>query len=164
MSTGRTQRTALSSPSKSRSRTEERGNTARGRHNYRRASIFKQSSQNLRTIKLIDEHGKESCEVQEGRLNEISHQSILRALDHRARQFKCKEKFRCADDNLVSWALDKTGTIDSSLVLNRTEMEERVALVELQDKVRVDELGISEEVLKVHTVTPATKGEGICCS
>jgi hypothetical protein len=99
--------------------------------------------------------------VQEGRLNEISHQSILRALDHRARQFKCKEKFRCANDNLISWPLDETGTIDSSLLLNRTEMDERMALVELQKKVRVDELGISEEVLKVHGVAPATKGEGI---
>ncbi len=36
-----------------------------------------------------------------------------------------------------------------------------MALVELQKKVRVDELGISEEVLKVHGVAPATKGEGI---
>jgi hypothetical protein len=40
-------------------------------------------------------------------------------------------------------------------------MNERVALVELQEKVRVEELGISEEVLKVHGVAPATKGEGI---
>ena len=40
-------------------------------------------------------------------------------------------------------------------------MNERVALVELQEKVRVKELGISEEVLKVHGVAPATKGEGI---
>ena len=65
--------------------------------------------------------------------------AILCALDHRARQFKCKEKFRCADDNLVSWALDETGTIDSSLLLNRTEMNKREALIELQEKVRVDE-------------------------
>jgi hypothetical protein len=40
-------------------------------------------------------------------------------------------------------------------------MNERVALVELQEKVRVEELGISDEVLKVHGVAPATKGEGI---
>ena len=40
-------------------------------------------------------------------------------------------------------------------------MDERVAIVELQEKVRVDKLGISKEVLKVHGVTPATKGEGI---
>ena len=40
-------------------------------------------------------------------------------------------------------------------------MNERVALVELQEKVRVEELGISDEVLKVHGTAPATKGEGI---
>ncbi len=40
-------------------------------------------------------------------------------------------------------------------------MDERVTLVELQEKVRVDKLGISEEVLKVHGVAPATNGEGI---
>ncbi len=40
-------------------------------------------------------------------------------------------------------------------------MNECVALVDLQKKVRVKELGISKEVLKVHGVAPATKGEGI---
>jgi len=40
-------------------------------------------------------------------------------------------------------------------------MNERVALVELQEKVRVEELGISDEVLKVHGTAPATKGEGV---
>ncbi len=36
-----------------------------------------------------------------------------------------------------------------------------MVLVELQEKVRVEELGISDKVLKVHGVAPATKGEGI---
>jgi hypothetical protein len=40
-------------------------------------------------------------------------------------------------------------------------MNKRVVLVELQEKVRVEELGISKEVLKVHGVAPATKWEGI---
>ncbi len=51
-----------------------------------------------------------------------------------------------------------------SLLLNRTEMDERVVLVELQEKVRVDELGISEEVLKVHKVAPALRGRGSSAS
>ena len=98
--------------------------------------------------------------MQEGRLNEISHQSILRALEHRASQYKCKDKISSVDDNLVSWALDETGTIDPTLLsTNSTEMNERVALVELQEKVRVEELGISDEVLKVHRTAPATKGD-----
>ena len=99
--------------------------------------------------------------MQERRLNKISHQSILRALEHRASRYKCNEKFSSIDGNLVSWAPDKTGTINSTLLSYRTDMNERVALVELQEKVRDEELGISEEVLKVHGVAPATKGEGI---
>ncbi len=82
-------------------------------------------------------------------------------LEHRASCYKCKKKVSSVDDNLVSRALDKTRTIDSTLLLNRTEMNEHVALVELQEKVRVKELGISDEILKVHGVAPATKGEGI---
>jgi hypothetical protein len=138
------------------------GNTARGRHNCGRASVFKRrSSQNLHVIELVDEHGNVSCEVQEGRLNEISHQSIFRALEHWASQYKCKDKISSVDDNLVSWALDETGTIDPTLLsTNSTEMNERVVLVELQEKVRVEELGISDEVLKVHGTAPATKGKG----
>jgi hypothetical protein len=48
-----------------------------------------------------------------------------------------------------------------SLLLNGTEVNERVALVELQEKVRVEELGISDEVLKVYGVAPTSRGEGI---
>jgi hypothetical protein len=64
---------------------------------------------------------------------------------------------------LVFWALDETGTVNSLLLLNETEGKEQATLVELQEKGRVDELGISDEVLKVHCVAPASKGEGIIC-
>jgi hypothetical protein len=46
--------------------------------------MFRQSNQNLRIINLINEHGNRSCEVHEGRMNVISHQSVLHALEHRA--------------------------------------------------------------------------------
>ncbi len=48
-----------------------------------------------------------------------------------------------------------------SLLLNETEVNECVAIDELQKKVRVKELGISDKVLKVHGVAPTSKGEGI---
>jgi hypothetical protein len=70
----------------------------------------------------------------------------------------CKGTLSSTDDNLVSWALDKTGTVNLSLLLNGTEVNERVALVELQEKVRVEELGILDKVLKVHGVAPTSKG------
>jgi hypothetical protein len=94
-------------------------------------------------------------------MNVVSHQSVLHALEHRASRYRCKGTLSSADNNLVSWALDETGTVNLSLLLNGTEVNERVALVELQEKVRVEELGISDKVLKVHGVAPTSKGEGI---
>jgi hypothetical protein len=126
---------ASSSLSESRHRTSNKGNTARGRHNYKQVSMFRQSNQNLHVIDLIDEHGNCSCEVQEGRMNVISHQSVLHVLEHRASQYQCKGQLSGIDDNLVSWALDKTETVNLSLLLNGTEANKRATLVEQQEKV-----------------------------
>jgi hypothetical protein len=51
--------------------------------------------------------------------------------------------------------------VNSSLLLNGTETNKQATLVKLQEKGRVEELGISDKVLKVHGVAPASKGEGI---
>jgi hypothetical protein len=64
---------------------------------------------------------------------------------------------------LVSWALDKTGTVNSSLLLNVTEANKQTTLVELQEKGQVEELGILDKVLQGHGVASASKGEGILC-
>ncbi len=64
---------------------------------------------------------------------------------------------------MVSWALDETGTVNSSLLLNGMETNKQAMLVELQGKNRVEELGILDKVLKVHGVAPASKQEGIIC-
>jgi hypothetical protein len=121
--------------------------------------MFRQSNQNLHVIDLIDEHSNCSCEVQEGRMNVISHQSVLHVPEHRASQYQCKGKLSGVDNNLVSWALDESGTVNLSLLLNGTEANEQAKLVELQEKGRVEDLGISDKVLKVHSVAPASKGE-----
>ncbi len=60
-------------------------------------------------------------------------------------------------------ALDETGMVNSSLLLNGTEASEQATLDKLQEKGRDKELGILDEVLKVHGVAPASKGEGIIC-
>jgi hypothetical protein len=54
--------------------------------------MFRQSNQNLRIINLIDEHGNLFCEVHEGRMNVISHQSVLHALEHRASDIGVNER------------------------------------------------------------------------
>jgi hypothetical protein len=70
--------------SESRHRTSNEGNTTRGRHNCKQVSMFRQSNQNFCVIDLIKEHSNCSCEVQEGRINVISHQSVLHVLEHHA--------------------------------------------------------------------------------
>jgi hypothetical protein len=152
---------APSSLSESRCRTSNKWNTAREQHNCKQVSMFRQSNQNLRVIDLIYTHGNCSYEVQEGRMNVISHESVLQVLEHHASQYQCTEKLSGFDDNLVSWALDATGMVNSSLLLNGTEANEQAMLVELQKKGWVEELGILNEVLKIHGVAPASKGEGI---
>jgi hypothetical protein len=62
--------------------------------------MFKQSNQNLRVIDLIDKHGNSSCEVQEGRINTTSYQSILQALELCASCYQCKGKMFSVDDHL----------------------------------------------------------------
>jgi hypothetical protein len=42
-------------------------------------------------------------------------------------------------------------------------MEERALFIELQERGRVEELGILEEFCQVHGVAPASKGEGVIC-
>jgi hypothetical protein len=62
---------------------------------------------------------------------------------------------------LISWALDETRTVNSSLLLNGTEANKRATLVELQEKGWVEKLGILDKVIKVYRVAPASKGGGI---
>ncbi len=90
-----------------------------------------------------------------------SHESTLAALENRANRFSCRGKLRGVDDNLVTWALDETGTIDSSLLCNNYENKEQLALTEQQEGNRVMGLGVPEEVLLIHGAAPATKPKGV---
>ncbi len=64
------------------------------------------------------------------------------------------------DNWTFAWALDKTGTINTSQILSVKEIHEKNALIEQQEINRVRELGLSEEVLWVHGVALASKGVG----
>jgi hypothetical protein len=91
-----------------------------------------------------------------------SHSSVLAALEDWANGFKQKSKSR--NNHLVSaaWSVDETGTVDASFLLqSEREINERLALTEHQERNRVMELGISEEVLQVHGVAPSSKGKGV---
>ncbi len=117
--------------------------------------------ENKRTINLIDELGNHSSAVQVGWMNITSHESVLAALENRASRYFNRGPTRGVDDNLVSWALDETGTVDVSFLHNNKENIERIALAEHQERNRVTELGIPEEVLRIHGMVPASKAEGV---
>ena len=146
---GRAKQQASSGPSDSRRRTSIRGISARGRHNSRRASMFRRSN---RITELIDELGNRTCEVQEGRMNTASHDQVLQALKYRANWFKGKRKHHGVDDRTFAWALDKTAIINTLQILSVKETCEKYLLIEQQEIDRVRELGLSDEVLWVHGV------------
>jgi hypothetical protein len=123
--------------------------------------MFRLSNQNERIINLIDKCGEWTSSVQGGWMEITSHESILAALENHANRFTRRGKLRGVDDNLVTWALDKTGTIDTSLFCKNHENNKWLALVEQQEGNRVMGLGVPEEVLQIHGVAPASKPEGV---
>ncbi len=103
--------------------------------------------ENQRVINLIDKCGSRTCAVQVRWMNITSHKSVLAALENWANRFSNQGSIRGADANLVSQTLDKTGTVDVSFLCNNHDNNKRLALTEQQERNRVAELGIPEEVL-----------------
>jgi hypothetical protein len=123
--------------------------------------MFRRSNQNERIINLNNECGEQTSAVQGGWMEITSHKSVLAALENCANRFTCRGKLRGVDDNLVTWALDETGMIDSSLFCKNHENNKRLALVEQQEGNRVMGLGVPEEVLQIYGVAPASQPEGV---
>jgi hypothetical protein len=123
--------------------------------------VFRRSAENQYTINFIDELGNHSSTVQAGWMNITSHESILAALKNRASCFSNRGSIRGVDNNLVSWAFDKTGIADASFLCNNNENTKRIALAEQHKKKRVTDLGIPEEALQIHGVAPMSKAEGV---
>jgi hypothetical protein len=90
-----------------------------------------------------------------------NHKSVLAVLENCANRLTLRGKLRGVDDNLVTWALDETGTIDTSIFCKNHENNKRLALVEQQEGNKVMGLGVPEEVLQIHGVAPASKPEGV---
>ncbi len=63
---------------------------------------------------------------------------------------------------MAAWSVDEMGTVDASFLLqSEREINKQLALTEHQERNRVMELGISEEVLQVQGVAPSSKGKGV---
>ncbi len=62
---------------------------------------------------------------------------------------------------MVSWAMDETGTIHSSIFISNYDNNERLALTEQQETNMVTSLGIPDKVLQIHGTAPGPKPEGV---
>ncbi len=80
-------------------------------------------------------------------MNTTSHESVLAMLENHANRFKDRGKLKGVDDKLVSWAMDETGTIDTSIFISNYDNNKRLALTEQQETNMVTSLGIPDEVL-----------------
>ncbi len=89
------------------------------------------------------------------------HESILAALASCTNRFSGQGRLKGGDDNLVTWALDETGTVDTSLLCNNHENNEQLVIVEQQEGNRVTGIGFPEEVMQIHGAAPASKPKGV---
>jgi hypothetical protein len=125
--------------------------SSRGRKNRYRASLFRNRGESRKNIHIVETDGMHSTIHQAGYLNTVTHKSVLLALEYWANRFCNKGKMSEREDHSHSWVLDKTGTINTSL-LNHGEI-----LQQEQISIR----GVSDDVLQVHGVLPGRKEKGI---
>ena len=90
-----------------------------------------------------------------------NHESVLAALANRPSSYTTRGPTRGVDDSLVLWALDEAGTINTSFLCNNNKNNKQLALTEQQERNRVLNLGVPEEVLRIHGAAPASKPEGV---
>jgi hypothetical protein len=109
--------------------------------------VFRRSIENQRHINLINKYKNHSSAVQRGQINITSHKTILATLKNQAIHYSNRDSTCGTDSNVIHWALDKTGTIDTSFLCNSDDNSEQIALVGQQERNRVIETGVPEEVL-----------------
>jgi len=67
--------------------------------------------------------------------------TVLKALEQWATRYRVKGKLLKVETRSHSWGLDDTGTIDTTCLRSREE---------IQQQEQIDIRGVSDEVLKVH--------------
>ncbi len=113
-------------------------------------------------IELVDDQGQTTRDVRYGSMATTSHVSVLNALTERSNRLRSNRgNLTSSDDLLTSWAIDETGTVDAMLFMDSRENDEQCTAIEQQERRRVWEVGVSNDVLRIHWTAPGLKGEGI---
>ncbi len=125
-------------------------------------SVFRQGDKHVRVINMCDANGNRTSDRWWGSMEIIRHESILKVLYNHSKRFRGVGKLSTVDDHLVSWALDETGTVDKTILLDSSkENIEQQQEVKRMEKIRVWEAGVPDEVLQVHGTAPKSKGAGV---
>jgi hypothetical protein len=108
-------------------------------------------------IELVDVDGNRRRVESEGRMNGTKHETVLQVLTQRAERFRNRLGRSGLEGLGHAWAIDETGTIETSgLVTHKSEAEQ----LEISE---VNKITIPEEILQVYGFAPPKKGEGTVC-
>jgi hypothetical protein len=106
-------------------------------------------------IKLVNVDGNCRRVTSRGRMNGKRHGTLLQVLTQHAQQFHARLSGPGHENLDHTWAIDKTGTLETS-GLGMCECE-----IEQVESREVSKLTVPEEVLQVHGFAPPRKAEGI---
>ncbi len=110
--------------------------------------MFRQSDKHVCVINMCDANGNRTSDRRWGSMEIICHESILEVLYNRSKRFRGVGKLSTVNDHLVSWALDKTGTVDATILTDSSkENIEHQQKVKRMEKIRVREAGVADKVL-----------------
>ena len=113
-------------------------------------SSIKTKEQSSRILEMISKDGRGYVLEHPGHLNTTKHETILQLLGRRAEWLRNGNKEVLFNEN-HNWLVDETGTIDTS----------RLELREVEQQEKLDMVGVSDEILRVHGVMPGKKADGV---
>ena len=90
-------------------------------------------------------------------MNITRHETVLQVLTKWSQQrFHQRLNVVGPEDPLHAWAVDETGTVETSAILSEQETEQ-------QEISEINNITLPEEILQVHGYAPPKKAEGTVC-
>jgi len=98
---------------------------------------------------MINAEGRRFTVEQDGHLNTTTHETVLKLLERRSLRLRKQENVM--EDSMHNWSVDETGTIEIN----------KLNLYEIEKQEKLDMIGVSDEVLRVHGVMPGRKQDRV---